>query len=177
MNDELLSHLAGVIEGRYFGKYRAKVVDNEDPTGRGRLQVTVPAVLGEQAVWALPCVPYAGPNVGFFALPDKEAGVWVEFEGGEPSFPIWVGCFWARNDIPSEDAKPSVKFLRTVKVKLRIDDEEGSIEITTDGGSSFKLSATEIEQKATAVRAEASGKKTALTSASFDVNDGAFTVA
>src|SRR6266851_5342963 len=57
------------IGGRFFGKYRGLVAGNVDPTSRGRLQVQVPAVMGEETVWAAPCVPYAGDGVGFFALP------------------------------------------------------------------------------------------------------------
>jgi uncharacterized protein involved in type VI secretion and phage assembly len=29
-----------------------------------------------------------------FALPMIGSGVWVEFEQGDPSQPIWTGCFW-----------------------------------------------------------------------------------
>src|SRR2546421_362003 len=73
------------LDGQFFGKYRGLVVDNIDPTHRGRLQVKVPAVMGEETLWAEPCAPYAGDGVGFFALPPANAGVWVEFEAGEPS--------------------------------------------------------------------------------------------
>ncbi|SIK36526.1 Uncharacterized protein conserved in bacteria [Mycobacteroides abscessus subsp. abscessus] len=44
--------------------------------------------------WAMPCVPVAGIQSGFVALPNIGSGVWVEFEQGDPDYPIWVGCFW-----------------------------------------------------------------------------------
>lgn len=163
-------------EARYFGKYRGLVDDNQDPTGRGRLKVRVPAVMGEQAVWALPCVPYAGPGLGLFTLPEVGTGVWVEFEAGDPSFPIWVGCFWGDGDIPSGDAVPDVKFLRTRKLTLRIDDSVGELVIENDSGSSFRLTPQEISQESSSVTSQAGSKKTALTAAHFDVHDGAFTV-
>src|SRR5437763_17049447 len=53
------------LDGQFFGKYRGLVVDNTDPTHRGRLQVKVPAVMGEETLWAEPCAPYAGDGVGF----------------------------------------------------------------------------------------------------------------
>lgn len=68
---------------QFHGKYRGKVLKNQDPLSLGRLQVSVPAVLGEGSLsWAMPCVPYAGKDVGFFMLPSEGSNVWVEFEGG-----------------------------------------------------------------------------------------------
>ena len=91
---DILNHIARSSMGQFFGKYRGLVDDNKDPLKRGRLFVRVPAVMGEQRVWAMPCVPYAGDQVGFFAMPKIGTGIWVEFEAGDPSYPIWVGCFW-----------------------------------------------------------------------------------
>ena len=81
---------------RFYGKYRGRVVSNIDldPTMVGRLLVYCPQVPGSLLNWALPCTPYAGLGVGFHAMPPVGANVWVEFEGGDPQFPIWSGCFW-----------------------------------------------------------------------------------
>jgi hypothetical protein len=81
--------------GRFYGKYRGMVLNNVDPLLQGRLQVQVPDVAGlAPATWAMPCVPLAGIQNGILALPVIGSGVWVEFEQGKPSNPIWVGCFW-----------------------------------------------------------------------------------
>jgi len=173
---ETLDRVVELTESRFFGKYRGLVVDNNDPTGRGRLKVKVPGVMGQTAVWALPCVALAGPAMGLFTLPDIGTTVWVEFEQGEASYPIWVGCFWKDGDIPQADARPGLKFLTTGKVSIRVDDDEGSIEISTGSGCSLKLTATDIELKAQSINASTGAKKIALSAASFDVNDGAFTV-
>ena len=86
---------------QFFGKYRGKVAANKDPLNLGRIQVSVPAIFGEgRQSWALPCTPYAGKDVGFFTIPPVEANVWVEFEGGDPDYPIWSGCFWGENELP-----------------------------------------------------------------------------
>lgn len=84
------------VRKRFFGKYRGAVVNNVDPLGQGRLLVRVPDVLGLfPSSWALPCVPLAGPLMGTYVVPPPAgAGVWVEFEQGDPDKPIWVGCFW-----------------------------------------------------------------------------------
>jgi uncharacterized protein involved in type VI secretion and phage assembly len=80
---------------QFFGKYRGMVLNNIDPMQQGRLQVQVPDVAGlVPASWAMPCVPIAGLQNGMVALPIIGSGVWVEFEQGNPDFPIWVGCFW-----------------------------------------------------------------------------------
>lgn len=161
---------------RFFAKYRGVVVDNADPTGRARLRVRVPAVMGEEAVWAMPCVPYAGDGVGFFALPEADTGVWVEFEAGNPSYPIWVGCFWGDGEIPSGDAVPTIKFFRTQKLTIRIDDTSGEIVIENEAGSIFKMTATEITMESQTVTQKVGAKKTTLTPVHFDVHDGAFNV-
>jgi hypothetical protein len=86
----------------FFGKYRGKVELNLDPLGLGRLQVSVADVMGDGALaWAMPCLPGAGPGVGIFTIPPIGANVWVEFERGDPDYPIWSGGFWDVGDTPA----------------------------------------------------------------------------
>jgi len=86
-----------------LGKYRGTVKNNQDPNKLGRLQVSVPSVLDtDNQNWALPCVPYAGKDIGMFTIPPKRAKVWVEFEGGNRERPIWTGCFWGDKELPKE---------------------------------------------------------------------------
>jgi hypothetical protein len=162
---------------QYFGKYRGTVSDNVDPLKRGRLQVLVPAVLGDVPTWAMPCVPYAGPNLGFYTIPEVGTGIWAEFEAGDVSFPIWSGCFWNDGDIDSADSDPKIKFLKTTKFTLRIDDGNSEIIIKNDSDSEITLTAQEILHKSSSVKQEAAGgRKTELSSASFKVNDGSVEV-
>ncbi len=80
---------------RYYGKYRGTVINNIDPEQRGRIMAFVPDVLGiAPSSWAMPCVPIAGKQEGVFLVPQIGAGVWMEFEQGDPDYPIWVGGFW-----------------------------------------------------------------------------------
>lgn len=91
---------------KFWGKYRGTVINNIDPEQRGRLIVSVPDVLTlVPSTWAEPCTPLAGPTgppMGVYLVPPIGAGVWVEFEHGDPDYPIWVGCRWgASSDIPT----------------------------------------------------------------------------
>ena len=126
MQETLLDDLLDWIARHHFGKYRGVVKGTEDPAKRGRIEVEVPAVLGDRKVWAMPCVPYAGDGVGMYFIPPEGAGVWVEFEGGDPSFPIWSGCFWADEQVPG-DADPNIKLLKTAIAELKVDDSSKDV--------------------------------------------------
>ena len=70
-------------------------MDNLDPLFQARLMLEVPDVLGDiPTTWALPCLPATGKQMGVFALPPIGATLWVEFEQGNPDYPIWTGGFW-----------------------------------------------------------------------------------
>jgi uncharacterized protein involved in type VI secretion and phage assembly len=80
---------------RYYGIYRGTVVNNIDPMQTGRLLVLCPDVVGiTPSSWAMPCVPFAGKQMGMFVVPQIGAGVWVQFEGGNPDYPVWMGGWW-----------------------------------------------------------------------------------
>lgn len=91
--------------GRFVGKFRATVYNNLDPMQRGRVQLLVPDVYGlVPSTWAEACAPLAGPTgppMGAYLVPPIGAGVWAEFEQGDPNYPIWSGCRWgAPSDVP-----------------------------------------------------------------------------
>jgi uncharacterized protein involved in type VI secretion and phage assembly len=128
---------------RFYGKYRGVVVDNDDGTDRGRLLVRVPDVLADAEVWALPCVPYAGKGVGFFAVPPQDAHVWCEFEGGDPQHAIWVGCFWGDGELPG-DAAQGVFILKTEKATFSVDDDADEILLENSSSTSVTLAADAV---------------------------------
>lgn len=134
---------------QFHGKYRGTVVSNDDPLGLGRLQIEVPSVLGTSRLsWAMPCVPFAGEKVGFLALPAKDARIWVEFEGGDPDHPIWVGCFWDdRSHLPEDPFDPAHKVFRTkgATVTLSDADADRGVTITTADGMTVRIGPQKIE--------------------------------
>jgi len=91
-------------EKKFYGKYKATVFNNVDPEFRGRLMCIVPDVLGVvPSTWCECCAPLAGPTgppMGVYMVPPIGAGVWVEFQLGDPDMPIWSGCRFAIGNPP-----------------------------------------------------------------------------
>lgn len=183
ISDDLSHELLTWVKGHFFGKYRGTVSDNADPTNRGRLKVKVPAVLGSVESWAMPCVPYAGASVGFYSLPEPGTGIWVEFEAGDPSFPIWSGCFWGDNELP-DSGGAAIKIWKTEKLTLRMDDDSDEMKLETTSGSKVTL-ASDVKTESggaehtvgsSGVVSELSAGKVEVTAASVKVNNGAWEV-
>jgi len=164
---------------KVWGKYAGKVVSVDDSENMGRVQVSCPAVLGDQKVWALPCVPYAGPGVGFFFIPPVDAGVWVEFEGGDVSRAIWTGCYWAKGDLPSDATSADTKLIVTDTCSLKIDDQSGEIELKNNQGAVTTWSAdisAEAGQAKLAVGASGVSSESASGAGKLEVTDGGVVV-
>jgi hypothetical protein len=125
---------------RFYGKYRGLVAINVDPMNIGRLKAIVPEVLGEiPSSWALPAAPYAGAGSGFFAIPPVGAGVWIEFEAGDVSRPIWTGAWWGSGELPMDEkgAQPqfTTKILRSdFGLLVALDDVAQTITISDSMG-------------------------------------------
>ena len=124
-----------------YGKYRGKVVESLDPLELGRLQVAVASAPGLGYIWAMPCVPYAGPEVGFYFIPPIGANVWVEFEGGDVNYPIWVGCFWSEGEKPAEAVDPLIKVIRTQTATITINDTPEVGGVTIEAAADVSISA------------------------------------
>jgi uncharacterized protein involved in type VI secretion and phage assembly len=166
-----------MTDKKYFGKYRGSVSDINDPMMIGRIKAKVPDVLGEQeSSWAAPCAPFGGSSTGFFALPTVNAGVWIEFEQGDPDYPIWSGCWWgSQSEVPSVLLAPPYKKVMIATEggnKIILDDTSGaaSISLETSGGQKIKLSQTAIEID------NGNGATIKLSGASVKINDQALEV-
>ena len=143
---EILAKLINRVEGRYWGKYRGTVTDNGDPDNLGRVKAKVPQLLDDTELgWALPAFAYGGKSEqGLFAVPDVGAQVWIEFEGGDLSFPIWTGTWYTSGSVP-ESAKPAQKVWKTQSGhKLVLDDDAGSIAITDSNNNTVTMDGSQI---------------------------------
>jgi len=72
----------------FYGIYRGTAMNTADPMMRGRIQVSVPSVAGGGGTnWAEACRDFKSTST-----PPVGTTVWVMFEGGDVSRPVWVGC-------------------------------------------------------------------------------------
>jgi uncharacterized protein involved in type VI secretion and phage assembly len=165
--------------GPFFGKYRGVVVNNIDPMMIGRIQASVPDVSVIPSTWAMPCVPWAGIATGMFMVPPIGAGVWVEFERGDPDYPIWVGGYWgtgAEVPVMARAVPPAVAGITiqtTLKNGITISDTPGptgGILIQTTTGAMVSVSDIGI------IISNGKGAVINMTGPSVDVNVGALTV-
>ena len=170
--EELVVSLAEQVRGRFYGKYRGTVDEVLDEQPPGQIVALVPSVYGTDAKspHALPSLPFAGDGHGFVTLPEVGDGVWIEFEAGDPSHPIWTG-FWFANDELPQDAGPKKRALITNKdLKLIFDDDAESITISHSGGAEIVLDSSGLTLKF------GDSVKLVLSSSGIDMVDGAFTV-
>jgi len=164
--DEQTRQVARQAQSKYYGKYRGFVTDNDDPDKLGRLKVTVPSLLGATVTgWALPCMPFGGlANQGLFIIPEVGAQLWVEFEEGELSHPVWVGTFWQTSgDAPSEAGAVSPPTTRVLKTPsghlLQFDDASGNEQFRLHHPAGSEMT---IDAQGTMLLTDANGAKVTL---------------
>jgi uncharacterized protein involved in type VI secretion and phage assembly len=164
----------------YFGKYRGTVVNNVDPEQRARLQVIVPDVSNLiPTTWAMPCFPIAGKQMGAYFVPQIGSGVWVEFEQGDPDYPIWTGCYYGSvAEVPAlalagNPASPSMVLQTTAQNALVISDlpgPTGGIMLKSATGATIIVNDTGIYIQ------NGKGASLVLTGPTVTINNGALVV-
>jgi uncharacterized protein involved in type VI secretion and phage assembly len=155
------------------GKYRGTVVTNIDPERLGRLLVKVPDLLGDDpCIWAESASPFAGDDMGLYAVPPVGAGVWVELQQDDPDHAVWTGCWrGSSGDVPSSASSapptfPPVVVQTQAKNRLVLSSTPGeclivetskgkqgprivvtatSITLTSGQGASIELSGTGVK--------------------------------
>lgn len=143
-------------KGKYYGKFRAVVKNVDDPEKLGRIKVKCPDIYGNSlSPWAWPCLPYGGSSeTGIFMLPEKEAGVWIEFEQGCPTNPIWTGVWWTKpggtNEVPKK-ATDKYKDVKIIKTKaghtIEFCDKNGEeyVKVTNGKNGSYAVLGFDVE--------------------------------
>jgi len=163
-----------------YGKYRGTVINNVDPLQIGRIQAMVPDLAGfVPGTWAMPCLPMAGINTGVFTAPMVGSGVWIEFERGNPDYPVWVGGYWgsaAEVPVLAHAVPPGVSGVTiqtTLKNGIVVSDvpgPTGGILIQTTTGAMISVSDVGI------IISNGKGAVINMTGPTVDVNLGALTV-
>lgn len=165
---------------KYYGKYRGTVMQNVDPEQMGRIQVMVPDVSGLlPSSWAMPCVPIAGKSSGTFVVPQIGAGVWIEFEQGDPDYPVWTGGFWgSAAEVPAlalagNPASPSIVLASGLQNIIAISDlpgPTGGIMLTSTTGAMIVVNDIGI------TISNGKGASIVLTGPTVTINNGALVV-
>ncbi len=137
------------VFGRYYSSYRAWVYSNEDPDNMGRVQLVIPHINGSQVYkyWAYPKGVFAGENYGSQVLPQKGDLVWVEFEGGSPSVPIWQHGYFGKKEVPKDEDlndKQCYWFLTPKGNLVKLHDTKNLIHIKNTGGAYLEINESSI---------------------------------
>lgn len=121
--------------GRYYGLYEGIVINNNDPEKRGRLQVKIPSVLGEQTFedWIYGKAIFNGKDMGIFAIPSVSSGVWITFINGDAERPIWEMGWFTDSEISDEFKERYLNGITFKHEKIFIKSKEASIELFEDG--------------------------------------------
>jgi uncharacterized protein involved in type VI secretion and phage assembly len=156
------------------GLYSGRVLDVDDATRRGRVQVAVPAVFGgdgpDTAVWARPCFQW-----GHFFAPEVGDELWIGFENGDPSAPVWLGVWYADGEAPqgTDVTPPARRVIRTpAGHEIALDDSPSApaVEVRDATGSVVRLSASEVKiSAAVPLTIEAAGLPVTIRGAVVDV--------
>lgn len=168
--EKLVVELTEFTRSRYFGKYRGLVKDVNDSENLGRIVAQVPEVYGdENSPWALPVVPFAGKNHGLVVLPEVGDGVWIEFEAGDPSRPIWTGCWWGCEEMPKPGGTKTRVLATSGGHKFILDDDKKELRLLHSGGSEITMTENEIMLKI-------GSTQIILSARGVNINNGAFEV-
>lgn len=165
---------------KFYGKFRGTVLNNVDPMQMGRIQVIVPDVSAvAPSSWAMPCVPIAGKQMGAYFVPQIGSGVWVEFEQGDPDYPVWTGCFWgSASELPAlalagNPVSPSIVLGTGLMNTVAISDlpgPTGGIMLKSTTGASIIVNDTGIYIQ------NGKGASIVMTGPTVTINSGALTI-
>jgi len=127
----------------------------------------------------MPCFPIAGKQMGAYLIPQIGAGVWVEFEQGDPDYPIWTGCYYgSAAEVPAlalagNPASPNIVLQSTAQNTFVISDlpgPTGGIMLRSATGATLIVNDTGIYIQ------NGKGASLVMTGPTVTINNGALTV-
>lgn len=120
--------------GRFYSTYRGVVMDDQDPSSTGKLQILIPSIYNGITVWARSKSFYGGPKIGFkYLTPKKGEIVFVEFESGDPLKALWSYHHWAEFEMPEELDNDTIGFITPNGNKVLLKEKDGTLYIETKG--------------------------------------------
>lgn len=138
------------MSGERYGLYRAKVVERDDEHQRGRVKVQIPSVSGEgKSQWVEACMNTAYDGGGDISVPKVGDTVWIAFEEGNITKPVYVGNFFSAFKTPLKNYDQDTRVISWDNCRIEMKEEHllitvgaSSIDIT---GSSVKINSGRID--------------------------------
>lgn len=137
--------------------HQAKVTDNQDPDGLGRIRLSICTVEGGADIesdWLPVITPFAGNESGLFSLPEVDDIVAAMFFDSSFQDGIVLGCFYNESLPPpkteensdgdlNDDGNNSLHFVRSRSgLRIILDDTDGEEKIqllSTDAKTRFEI--------------------------------------
>ena len=121
----------------------ARVTDNNDPKGLGRVRVQFIWQEKHQTKtpWIRVVQPHAGGGKGFYFIPEIGEEVWVDFEDQNAERPFVVGSNYNGKEYsPFHNTNNDIKAIQTRSgVKIKIDDSNGSLFLEDPSGNNIYM--------------------------------------
>ena len=117
--------------------------------------------------------------MGTYVVPIIGSGVWVEFEGGNPDYPIWTGGFWgSAAEVPAlalagNPTSPNIVLQTTLQNTLVVSDlpgPTGGIMLKSTTGAMIIVNDTGIYIQ------NGKGASLVMVGPSVTINNGALTI-
>jgi len=131
--------LAPPLKGLHVGQVKAVA---EDPNGDFRVQVTLPLIDAENAIWARLAQPYASSGFGWSFFPEVGDEVVLGFMNEDPASAVILASVYSNQRAPthSPDKSNDIKALVTrSKMEVNFNDKDVILKISTPGGRYVEL--------------------------------------
>ena len=131
--------------GKFYSCYRGFVLSNEDPDSMKKIMVYVPAITGlsRKGFWAYPKGVATGARWGVNLMPEVGDMVWVEFEYGNPRYPIWSFGYRRKGEAATlykAEEEENYGFQSPKGNFVNVSDVDGTITAITKTGHKIVLS-------------------------------------
>lgn len=142
IQDNGLEHI-----GRYYSLYRGVVLDNQDPENRDRLFIYIPKV--DARLWARSKGTVGGFQWGYkIHTPHIGDIVWVEFENGNLTSPIWEYYTWTMGQKPEDlEGQDTIGMVTPGGHKIILQDQDGLLKINLKEGLELEIDSDHIKLK------------------------------
>jgi hypothetical protein len=131
--------------GRFYSRYRGIVMDNQDPEDKDKLLVYLPQI--DIRIWARSAGTIGGYLWGYkLNTPKPGEMVWVEFEKGNITSPVWHYHTWTIGQKPSElEGADTIGIVTPSGHKFILQDQDGILKINLKDGLAIEVDSDNLK--------------------------------